>query len=142
MKSKVERAITFLLVSLVMLAPAAYAQRMVRTVKANVPFDFTVGTRVFPAGNYSLVRIDASLLELRDSAGNLLANMLTRSVQASTKPARPKLLFDSQNGRHILIQVWQENEPVGQEILQPKAVIRAVQKGSGHDQTAEVGNPR
>lgn len=142
MKTMVERAFTFLLLGVVILGGTAGAQRAPRTIKADIPFDFSVGSRVFPAGSYSVVRIDASLVELRDSRGRLLLNSLTQPVQSSTRPARAKLEFANLDGRHILTQVWQEGEMVGQEILESKSAVHAVQKRPGHVQTAEAGNPR
>ena len=81
-------------------------------------------------------------LELRDSAGRVLVNLLTQSVQNSTAPDRPKLVFESQDRRHVLTQVWQENEAIGQQILQSKWGSDAVRKRSGDVQTAKAGNPR
>ena len=142
MKNMVARVLTSLLLGVLMMGSAAHAQQSERVIKANIPFDFVVGDRIFPAGRYSLARIEPSLLELRDSDGHVLANVLTQSVLTLTSPASPKLQFDAEGGRHVLTQVWQENESIGQQIPQSKSVTRAVRKGSGHVQTAEVGNPR
>lgn len=124
------------------LGPAAHAQRVTRLIEANIPFDFTVGSQVFPAGQYGLKTIEPSQLELRNSAGRVLAHVLTHSVQTLSTPAIPKLVFDSASGEHVLIQVWQANDSIGQQIPLSKATIRAVQKRSGHVQTAEAGNLR
>jgi hypothetical protein len=142
MKNMVARVFTSLLLGVLMLGSAAQAQQSQRVIKANIPFDFVVGDRIFPAGRYSLVRIGPSLLELRDSDGHVLANVLTQSVLTLSTPASPKLRFDAEGGRHVLTQVWQENESIGQQIPQSKSVTRAVRKRSGHVQTAEVGNSR
>jgi hypothetical protein len=142
MNNMVARVLTSLLLGVLMMGSAAHAQQSQRVIKANIPFDFVVGSRIFPAGRYLLVRIEPSLLELRDSDGHVLANVLTQSVLTLTSPASPKLRFDAEGGRHVLTQVWQENESIGQQIPQSKSVTRAVRKGSGHVQTAEVGNPR
>lgn len=143
MKKLARRVLASLLLAvLLLLGSAAYAQRTEKIIKVNIPFEFTVGNRVFPAGRYSLLRVDPSVLELRDSEGQVLLNVLTQSVEASTKPDLPRLLFNSEGGRHVLTQVWQENESIGQQIPQSNAATRAVRKRSGHVQTAKAGNPR
>lgn len=142
MQKLVARSVALLLFGVLTLGPFAQAQHSERSIKANIPFDFTVGSRAFPAGRYLLVRIDPSVLELRDSEGRLLANLLTQSVQSMNVPVQPKLLFDSEGGGHVLTQVWQEDETIGQQILASRLVTHAVQKPSRHVQTAQVGNPR
>jgi hypothetical protein len=142
MKNLVGRVLTSLLLGVLALGSTAHAQRTEQIIKANIPFDFTVGTQFFPAGRYSLVRTEPWQLELRDSEGRLLVNVLTQSVETLAGPARPRLLFESEGGHHVLTQVWQENESIGQQILQPKWGTDAVRRHSGHVQTAKVGNPR
>lgn len=142
MKNLVARVLTSLLLGVLALGSTAHAQRTEQTIKANIPFDFTVGSQIFPAGHYSLVRVEPWQLELRDSDGRVLVTVLAQSVETLTSPARPRLLFESEGGRHVLTQVWQENDSIGQQILQPKSAAYAVRKRSGHVQTAKVDNPR
>jgi hypothetical protein len=143
MKSLVGRVLTSFLLSILAMATIAQGQRTGQMIiKANIPFDFALGDRYFPAGHYSLVRSEPWQLELRDSQGRLLVNVLTQSVETLVSPVRPTLQFESEGGRNVLTQVWPENESIGQQILQPKWRTDAVRKRSGHVQTAKVGNPR
>lgn len=143
MKSMVARVLTSLVfLGVLALGSAAHAQRTEQIIEANIPFEFTVGSRIFPAGHYTLVRSEPWRLELRDSRGRVLVNVLTQSVERLDASAGPKLRFESEGGRHVLTQVWQENDSIGQQILQPKSGNYAVRKRSGHVQTAEVGSPR
>ena len=142
MKNLVGRVATSLLLSFLALCSAAQGQRSEKIIQANISFDFAVGSRFFPAGHYSLVRSQPWQLELRDSGGRVLVNLLTQSVQASTAPDQPKLVFESEDHRHVLTQVWQENQAIGQQILQSKWGSDAVRKRPGDVQTAKAGNPR
>jgi hypothetical protein len=142
MKNLVGRIVTSLLLSILALSCVAHGQRSQQTIQANIPFDFAVGSRFFPAGHYSLVRSEPWQLELRNSEGRVLVNLLTQSVQTLTAPARPKLVFESQDRRHVLTQVWQENEAIGQQILQSNWGSDAVRKRAGDVQTAKAGNLR
>jgi hypothetical protein len=142
MKNRVGLVVASLLLGVLTLGSTALAQRIERTVKANIPFDFVLGRESFPAGRYSVVIKTSGLLELRDSEGRVLANVLTQPVQGPGDPARPRLRFDSEGGHHLLTQVWQQGDEIGQQILQPKSPSLAVRKRSRRVQTAEVGNPR
>lgn len=142
MKSRVGLVFASLLLSVLALGPALYAQRNERIIKANIPFDFVVGREIFPAGQYSVVLVGPVLLELRDSRGRTLINVLTQSVQAHAAPGQPKLHFENEGGQNVLTQVWQEGDEIGQQVLRSKSATLAVRKGSGHVQTAEANNPR
>jgi hypothetical protein len=142
MNNRVGRVFASLLLGVLMLGSAVHAQRTERIIKANIPFDFVVGGEIFPAGHYSVALLGPMLLELRDSQGRALTNVLTQSVQAPAKPGRPKLRFDNEGGQNVLTQVWQEGEEIGQQVLRPKSAAITVRRGSGHVQTAEASNPR
>ena len=142
MKYLVGSIVTSLLLSILALSSVAQGQRSEQIIQANIPFDFAVGSRFYPAGHYSLVRSQPWQLELRDSEGRTLVNLLTQSVQTSTAPDRPKLVFSTEDRRHVLTQVWQENDAIGQQILQSKWGNDAVRKHSGDVQTAKAGSPR
>jgi hypothetical protein len=142
MTNRVGRVFTSLILGVLMLGSTVQAQRTERIIKANIPFDFVVGGEIFPAGHYSVALIGPVLLELRDSQGRALINVLTQSVQAAAIPGRPKLRFDNQGGQIVLTQVWQEGNEIGQQVLRAKSATVAVRRDSGHVQTAEASNSR
>ena len=142
MRNQVGRTLASLLLGVLMLGATVHAQRAERVIKANIPFEFVVGREIFPAGHYSVVLFGPALLELRDSQGRSLINVLTQSVQAPAKPSRPKLRFDKEGGQNVLTQVWQQGDEIGQQVLRSKSATVAVRRGPGHVQTAEAGNPR
>ena len=109
MKNMVARVLTALIfLGVLALGPAIHAQRTEQIIKANIPFEFTVASRIFPAGEYTLVRSEPSQLELRDSGGRVLVNVLTQSVERLSPSVQAKLRFESEEGRHVLTEVWQE----------------------------------
>ena len=142
MKNRVGRAFASLLLGVLMLGSTVHAQRTERIIKANIPFDFVVGNEIFPAGHYSVALVGPVLLELRDSQGRALINVLTQSVQAPATPGQPKLRFDNEGGQIVLTQVWQGGNEIGQQILRSRSATVAFRRRSGHVQTAEASNPR
>ena len=99
----------------------AQAQQAQRIIKVNIPFEFSVGDREFPAGSYSLASSAPPLLDVRDAKGHTLVRLLTNSVETQTAPASPLLEFISDGGRYSLAEVWQENDLIGQQLPQSKA---------------------
>jgi len=142
MKNLVERTLTALLLGVLSLGYTAQAQHITRVIKVNIPFEFSVGGQTFSAGHYSLVSSTPSLLELRDAEGHALTTVLTNSVQALKGPASPKLQFHNQDGQHVLVQVWQADDSIGQQLQPPKSLIQLAKRRSTHVQTAEVGKPQ
>jgi len=140
MNNLVARTLTSLVLSVLILGPAARAQRVERVIKANIPFEFSVGNRIFPAGNYSLVSTAPALLELRDPEGHSLLKVLTNSVETRATPAFPRLQFEREDDRYSLAQVWQEHDSIGQQLQPSKAWAKSAKRHSGRTQTVAVGN--
>src|SRR2546425_12444386 len=56
-------------VTLICVANPAAVQAESRELKANIPFDFHVGARSFPAGTYTVRLVANSVIQVRDEAG-------------------------------------------------------------------------
>jgi cation transport ATPase len=65
------------------------------------------------------VRTPPGFVILRDSRAHPVAVAITRSVQAYTTSATPKLDFYVVDGRHVLGRVRQEDELYGDELFRP-----------------------
>ena len=140
MKNLVARTVTLLLLGMLTLGPAAQAQRLERVIRTNIPFEFGVGNRIFPAGNYSVVSTAPALLELRDSDGHTLVTVLTNSAEAHDTPVVPTLRFERKDGRYSLAEVWQEHDSIGQQLQPSKARGNSAKRHSGSTQTVAVSN--
>ena len=84
-------------------------------ISANVPFEFTVGNTMLPAGQYEFLRTADNILVVRDADGRSLFAMAT-PVQTQGRPDKSLLKFATVHGRHVLVQVWDERDEVGSEI--------------------------
>jgi hypothetical protein len=141
MKNLVARTLTPLLfLGVLLLGPVAHAQRVARVIQANIPFAFSVGNRIFPAGNYSLVSTARVLLELRDPQGRTLVKVLTNSVETLDTPAFPRLRFERGDDGYSLAQVWQENDSIGQQLQPSKARAKSAKRHSERTQTIAADN--
>lgn len=142
MKNRVVGVLASLLLGVLAPGSTVQAQQAEPTIKANIPFDFVVGDEIFPPGRYSVVQAGPVWLELHDAQGRTLTKLLTNSVETSAQADRSKLRFESEGGRHVLTEVRQEGDSVGQQILGSKSPGLAVRKHTGRVQTAKAGSPR
>ena len=78
-----------------------------RTV-ANILFEFRAGNISFPSGQYEFVRTGPNLVLVRNSAGRSLFVVASASIRPNWLPKKSMLKFATVDGRHILIQIWND----------------------------------
>ena len=113
-----KRQIVSLLGVLALLLVAACANAQGVNVKANVPFDFTIGKSSLPAGAYniqSLATATGSVLAIRGE--NAAKNMLASANNAETLNPSPnsRLVFHRYGDQYFLSQIWLQGEKVGRQ---------------------------
>ena len=129
------RSVLFVLAAL-LLVPAARAQQ--RGVKADVPFDFVVGDRAYPAGEYTLKSaLDGGAVTRIENINNEVSGAFTRSIPCSKATPSPetKLVFHRMGSHYFLYQVWVAGELTGREF--PKGRIE-VQLAMNHEKPDSV----
>jgi hypothetical protein len=99
-------------------------------LRVNVPNDFVVEDKMFPAGEYSIFQTpsttDAStnlILRGRNGRSMIINTMIARSSQPA---ASTQLVFDVVNGTHFLSKIWLKGEITGNEIPESKFEKRMV----------------
>ncbi len=106
---------------LLTLAIAGSAIAAVR-LRANIPFDFTVGKDKLPAGQYT---VDGTIVQ-----GHLLISAKDRSKsvftsvfggQSSRKPSQAKLIFHRYGNQYFLSQVWDEGGTEAMQLPESRA---------------------
>lgn len=77
-------------------------------VRAEVPFAFTVGNKTLPAGSYSITRVSATVIAIRDrdDAGT---SVLSMTSQEDPNQAKNVLVFDKYAGRYFLREILCES---------------------------------
>ena len=106
-----------LLVLLVTMAVAANAQIAGRSqLRANVPFEFNVGDKTMPAGEYSIAQVNPSsdqvILQINAKDGS--CNALVHMSWVQRKPANGSMLtFRRYGDKYYLAQAWIEGESEG-----------------------------
>jgi hypothetical protein len=119
----------------ILLVPAARAQQ--KPVKADVPFDFVVGNRAYPAGEYTLrAALNDSGVVRIENINEVPAAFTQSNPCSKTMPSREtKLVFHRMGGHYFLYQVWIEGYVTGREF--PKGRIE-VELAQNHEQPEVV----
>lgn len=136
MKKLMARIWTPLSLSVLLLAGAAQAQYAPRVAKIKVPFEFSAGNNTYPAGEYSVVKVAPNRIDLRDADFRMLTSFLTVPVEAQKPSVRPKMVFSTADGDHVLTRIWFESDSTGQELWHRKNGALAKRRSQEPVQTA------
>jgi hypothetical protein len=90
-------------------AGAAYAQSD-KKINVKIDFDFTVGDRALPAGEYAVkllkIKSNRNAWLFQSSDGRSQAMAFLVPIDAGGKAQQPRLIFHRYMDRYFLAQVW------------------------------------
>jgi hypothetical protein len=113
---------------------SAHAQTS-RRQTANIPFSFTVADKTFPAGEYTVERVnpasDKAVLVIKSMDGRMNKVVLTNPVQASRMQENARLVFNHYGDQYYLTQVWTPADDTGYALPQSRSE-RGLARNSGH----------
>src|SRR5215471_10783582 len=99
---------------------AAHGQSLSTHVRADIPFDFTVGDKKFPAGEYSIGRAqsgtDDAMVQISSVKGSLTAFRLTSANLNLTRKGSDTLVFHQYGDQYFLAEVWPAGGNVGRTL--------------------------
>lgn len=120
MKSLVTRIFSALMLTVVFLPAFAHAQHT-SAIKVSIPFEFSFGGKTYPAGDYSVTEPLQHFVVLQNENGKPLAGRFTQGLETYGQGSRAKVKFYVVDGQHILSEVWQDWQTVGEYVAPAKA---------------------
>ena len=122
MKKQALKNLTILNLLLLLTAVSVAAQSERTTIK-NIPFDFIVGGKTLPAGDYTVEpnRRDSDkvwLVQSRDGGASAL--FTTIPVRAYDTQEKTSLVFNKYGDQYFLSQIWTAGGNSGRELLMPR----------------------
>jgi hypothetical protein len=93
-----------------------HAQSQVPALKVNIPFNFSIGSQMFPAGEYSLKTLRQHTIILQNQRGESVTNFFTNSVESRKASDSAKLIFHAYEGHRFLAEMWQSGSNIGQAV--------------------------
>jgi hypothetical protein len=115
-------------------------------VRADIPFNFAVGNKTFPAGTYDVGTIGSGdsktlLLQARDSnASMMVGSNLAQTLEPTNKT---KLVFNRYGKQYFLSQIWVEGANCGRQLLRTnreKEVAREIARNLTHERVEIVAS--
>jgi hypothetical protein len=91
----------------------------------DVPFKFTVGQRIFEAGNYQFILLGPGLLAVGDlNKKRMVATLLTRQMQTPETPSATKLVFTNDRKYARLTSILLDHHTQSLEVLGEEVAMR------------------
>jgi len=132
--------VAVLTMAVICLIPAI-VQAEAQLLKADIPFDFYVGSQKLPAGQYTVTRLaDPALLRIFDGNGH---GSLTMSTEVYNRPGAPggKLIFNRYGDQNFLCEVrWLEGSSGRQ--LPPSSLEARIAKNRSAEKVFATTNNR
>src|SRR5262249_39242850 len=104
----------FLGLGLLLAVSAAQAQEP--RVKANIPFDFVVGDRVLPAGEYTVSQVTGEAIAILSEDRKANALTVTSACASADSSKSTRLVFHALGGRYFLSQIWVAGYSQGRQL--------------------------
>jgi hypothetical protein len=122
-----KKHLIFIVASLLLVTGSLHAQSV--GLVADIPFDFVVGDKTLPAGQYAIHPMTANESVVMLSSSDLKTAMLIAPCDCAsetTPQQQSKLIFKVSGGRYFLWQIWTEGSNVGRELsVQPRETEEA-----------------
>jgi hypothetical protein len=108
---------------------------------ANIPFEFSVGDKTFPAGEYSVSRLnpqsDKAALAIKSADGRMSKIVLTMPVQAGRAQEKATLVFSRYDKQYFLAEVWTPADNTGLELPKSRSE-RTLARHAGEKESERV----
>ena len=93
-----------------------------RHVKAQVPFDFIVGGKLLPAGEY-VVRPssdEGAAIIIQNAATGQASIRLSNSIETTSRKTDGRLVFHRYQDTYFLVEVWRPGMTSGRHLIESK----------------------
>jgi hypothetical protein len=143
MKKKLYSTFAMLSLALLMAVVSVQAQSSGK-LEVNIPFEFQIGSRTLPAGDYSIKRLTQNSVLVRSADGKRSAIAQTpKTITANEKGKQEKLVFNQYGDQYFLSQVWMVRGGDGRELYKSDAENQAAREqtianGGAKSQKVEV----
>ena len=97
-----------------LVVPATQAQSIM--LKADIPFDFVVGEKRLPSGEYHMKSLSQAVTEIQSKDGRSTVIILTTGIQAGKISDVGKLVFNCYGDYYFLSRIWAPSSDMGRQL--------------------------
>lgn len=136
-------AMVMLIVALALTTAVAAGKAQSMRVVANIPFEFSVGYKTLPAGEYSVRSItgNGNGLLIQSADGKISALRLSDETARNKEKTQARLVFHRYGEKYFLAEVWNGSDITGRHLLksaEERAIERELAANSAKDNTAQA----
>lgn len=110
---------------------AGSAQAQAGGVRATVPFRFSVGGKMFAAGEYTMVARPHQVSVISQADGRTVAMALANDISGHAAGANGRIVFHCYGERCFLAEVWSPVEENGRRLLMSPAEAESSRERRG-----------
>src|SRR5215471_17528914 len=131
-------------IAMVTAAGSAQGQVLGYKIRANIPFDFIVGDKNLPAGEYLIgrARQDSDVLVIRGVKGNANAFRSTSPVNTEALKDEATLVFHRYGDQYFLSEVWPAGANAGRMLSESRGEREARERNLAGNTATESGTVR
>ena len=109
-----------------LMVPATQAQSIM--LKADIPFDFVVGDKQLPSGEYHVKQMHQGVTLIQSKDARSAAMVLTIGLQASKVSDAGKLVFNRYGDQYFLSKIWEASSNTGRELRKSRLEREVAQR--------------
>jgi hypothetical protein len=121
MKKELLKGFTMLMLVMALALATAVASANAQSanrIAADIPFDFSVGYKIMPAGGYTVKPVSASnALMIQTADGTMAAVRLSDETERAKNIPHARLVFHRYGERYFLAEVWNGFDKTGRQLL-------------------------
>jgi len=121
MKKELLKGFTMLMLVVALALATAVASvnaQSANRIAADIPFDFSVGYKIMPAGGYTVKPVSASnALMIQTADGTMAAVRLSDVTERAKNIPHARLVFHRYGERYFLAEVWNGFDKTGRQLL-------------------------
>ena len=127
MKRQALMILTSLSLFVMLTATSVYAQ--VGNVQvANIPFEFVIGNKAYPVGEYTVTYINTHLMRIQSNDHGESLFVITGRVEA--RKTRNEFVFNRYGDQYFLSTLWTEGDHVGRAVSMSSSERELIQAKS------------
>jgi len=107
-----------LIVGLAFVSAVVSAKGQSTQAVAKVPFEFIVGDKTLPSGQYTVRAVSGTNKAALMISGKSSAIRLTNEIQPNMNKTQARLVFHRYGERYFLSEVWMGGDSTGRHLLQ------------------------